>query len=113
MGKGAAAGAVAVGIAALIAGWKIKEAGEKKRLRQAYDAGYARGMEDKQRELQATITNLQNKNTQLTNTIETKNHEIASKNEQLTAKDQEIAKLKLEIEKLKQKDGKDSTKSKS
>lgn len=104
--SGAAAGAAIVGIAALIAGWKIKAKDVKKRLEQAYHSGYATGAHEKQNELQPTITGLQNNNTQLTNTVASKEREIASKNIQLAAKDQEISTLKAEIEKLKPKDNK-------
>jgi predicted RNase H-like nuclease (RuvC/YqgF family) len=89
-----AAGAAIVGIAALIAGWKIKEKDEKIRLKKAYNAGYAAGAQEKQNELQPKITSLQNRNTQLENTV--------------ASKEQENTTLKAEIEKLKSKDDKKS-----
>lgn len=108
MGKGAAVGVAAVGIAGLIAGWKIKEAGEKKRLKQAYDAGYAAGAQNKQNELQPRIASLEKKNIELTNTILTKDQEIVNKNSQLAARVVEIGKLKEELEKLEPKESEKS-----
>ncbi len=112
MGKGAAAGVVVLTLAALFGGWKIKERGEKIRLKQAYDVGQARGMKDKENELRPKIASLESKNIQLAHSVENNERDIAAKNNQLIAKDQEIAQLKEENEKLKARDDKSSNKNK-